>query len=169
MKDSFYGHIQQTAVSNRVEEHAEEIRVKGFTVIPNVIEEKDLDGWREKIDRIYAVQEQDYGYEALKSIQELDVCRAPMLYDFSFSRLASSPAITSVVKLLLGDWFILNLQNSIINRSNLVHHQSSWHRDLPYQNWVISKPIAINALIAVDAFSAVTGGTQVVPFTHKQE
>lgn len=70
---------------------------------------------------------------------------------------------------MLGPWVILNLQNAIINRPNERHHQSQWHRDLPYQEWVISRPLAIGALFAIDQFSAETGGTIVVPASHRQE
>jgi ectoine hydroxylase-related dioxygenase (phytanoyl-CoA dioxygenase family) len=34
---------------------------------------------------------------------------------------------------------------------------------------VISKPLAITALFAIDDFSEETGGTHVLPFTHKSE
>jgi ectoine hydroxylase-related dioxygenase (phytanoyl-CoA dioxygenase family) len=84
-------------------------------------------------------------------------------------RIAQHPVVMRIVERILGTYFILNLQNAIINRPDRPHHQSSWHRDLPYQNWVISKPLAINALFAIDEFSEITGGTHIVPFTHKTE
>src|SRR5262249_55089691 len=74
-----------------------------------------------------------------------------------------------IIVAFLGDWFVLNLQNAIINRPNEGHHQSSWHRDLPYQNYIISRPLAISVLLAIDEFSDKTGGTLVLPFTHKTE
>ncbi|MFH2139919.1 MAG: phytanoyl-CoA dioxygenase family protein [Pseudomonadota bacterium] len=169
MKESFYGRIQQTKVDGDVARYVEEIAVRGFTVIPELFSLEQLTAWREKIDGVYRAQETDFGRDALIAIQELDMCRAPLLYDFEFIQLATHPLILSVVKEILGDWFILNLQNAIINRPNQMHHQSSWHRDLPYQNWVISRPLAINALVAIDEFSEITGGTHVVPFTHKTE
>lgn len=169
MKDKFYGRIEQAQADDVVARHAEEIAVRGFTIVPNLFTAEELAGWRERIDAVYAKQEAEFGADALTAIQELDMCRAPLLYDFEFIRLAAHPVILSVVQRLLGDWFILNLQNAIINRPNKIHHQSSWHRDLPYQNWVISRPLAINALLAIDEFSTITGGTHVVPFTHKTE
>lgn len=169
MKESFYGRIAQTEVNDEIARHAEEIAVRGFTVIPNLFSATELATWREKIDYVYDQQEAEFGKDNLIAIQELDMCRAPLLYDFDFIKLATHPLVLSVVKQFLGDWFILNLQNAIINRPHQTHHQSSWHRDLPYQNWVISRPIAINALLAIDEFSEVTGGTHLVPFTHKME
>jgi len=169
VKENFYGRIEQTRVSNDVARYAEEIGFRGYTVIPDLFSPAELSEWRNKIDSVYLQQEVEFGREALIAIQELDMCRAPLLYDFDFVRLANHPTILSVVKHFLGDWFILNLQNAIINRPGKIHHQSSWHRDLPYQNWVISRPLAINALFAIDEFSEKTGGTQLVPFTHKTE
>lgn len=169
MKEHFYGRLEQTHVDDEVARHVEEIAIRGFTIVPNLFSPEQLKDWREKIDSVYHQQEAEFGREALIAIQELDMCRAPLLYDFEFMQLATHPTILAVVEKILGEWFILNLQNAIINRPNQIHHQSSWHRDLPYQNWVISRPLAVNALLAIDEFSEITGGTHVVPFTHKTE
>lgn len=169
MKESFYGNINQTQADDEATRHAEEIALRGFTIIKGLFSADDLAEWRKKIDLVYDIQEQEFGRDALILIQELDTCRAPLIYDFEFIKLATHPTILSVVEKFLGNWFILNLQNAVINRPHQTHHQSSWHRDLPYQNWVISRPLAINALLAIDDFSELTGGTLVVPFTHKTE
>lgn len=169
MKDKFYGGFQQTEASDEISQHAEEISIKGFTVLENVFSSEELELWRKKIDDTYAQQEKDFGREAMKSIQELDVCRAPLLYDQAFITMAAQPRILNLVQRFLGDWYILNLQNAVINRPGIEHHQSSWHRDLPYQNFVISKPLGINALFAIDEFSEKTGGTHLIPFSHKME
>lgn len=169
MKEKFYGGFQQTIADDEVSRHVEEITVKGFTVMKDLFTPAELKVWRQKIDDTYELQEKEYGREALIAIQELDLCRAPILYDFSFIKLATHPRVLAIVEKILGEWFILNLQNAIINRPGAEHHQSSWHRDLPYQNFVISRPLAINALFAIDEFSEETGGTQLVPFTHNTE
>ena len=169
MKQSAYGNIRQTAADDEVEKCVEEIGLRGFTIIKDLIAGDELIIWREKIDRIYEQQENEFGRDALASIQELDICRAPLLYDFDFIKLVIHHRFLPVIRAFLGDWFVLNLQNAIINRPQAGHHQSSWHRDLPYQNYVISRPLAINVLWAIDEFSDETGGTLVLPFTHKSE
>lgn len=169
MKDGSYGSFEQTTLDNDVSKYVEEITIKGFTIIPDLFSAKELIIWREKIDEIYNTQEKEFGHEHLISIHELDLCRAPLLYDFDFINLASHPIIIKIVKEILGEWFILNLQNAIINKPDKHHHQTSWHRDLPYQNYVISRPLAVNALLAIDEFTPETGGTHLVPFTHKTE
>lgn len=169
MKENSYGSFAQTVLEDDTSSYIEEISIKGYTVIPSLFSAEELSIWRQKIDDVYEQQEDEFGRESLIAIQELDVCRAPLLYDFDFIKLATHPLIIEIVESILGEWFILNLQNAIINRPNSTHHQSSWHRDLPYQNYTISRPLAINALIAIDEFSSETGGTHLVPFTHKTE
>ncbi len=169
MKESSYGVFEQTQVTSDISRYVEEITTRGYAVIANLFSSAELSEWRHKIDKVYQQQEDAFGRDALIAIQDLDICRAPLLYDFEFIKLAAQPFILTLIKQFLGEWFILNLQNAIINRPNQVHHQSSWHRDLPYQNWVCSRPLAISALIAIDEFSEVTGGTNLIPFTHKIE
>jgi ectoine hydroxylase-related dioxygenase (phytanoyl-CoA dioxygenase family) len=169
MAENFYGTLEQTKAEDDISRHVEEIVMRGFTVMPALFSLAELTDWRQKIDSLYERQEHEFGRDALAAIHELDVCRAPVLYDFDFIRMASHPRILTLVRQFLGEWFILNLQNAIINRPGTTHHQSCWHRDLPYQNYVISKPLAITALLAIDEFSEETGGTHVLPFTHKSE
>lgn len=169
MRHSFYGEVNRKKIFNDLERYVEEINILGFTVVDAVVPDDELVEWREKIDSIYKIQEQKFSIEKLSLMKEQDVCRAPLLYNFDFVKLATKPLILSIVQKILGDFFILGLQNAIINRPNTIHHQSSWHRDLPHQNFVSSKPLAVNALFVIDDFSELSGGTSVVPYTHKIE
>jgi ectoine hydroxylase-related dioxygenase (phytanoyl-CoA dioxygenase family) len=169
MKEGFYGSFEQTRINDDAGRHAEEIAVRGFTIIPDLLSPAGLTSWRQKIDDLYNRQESEFGRQALMSIQELDVCRAPLLYDWDFVGMAAHPRVLAVVQRFLGDWFILNLQNAVINRPGTIHHQSSWHRDLPYHNAVSSRPLGINAMLIFDEFSFETGGTHVLPYSHKAE
>jgi ectoine hydroxylase-related dioxygenase (phytanoyl-CoA dioxygenase family) len=164
-----YGSFAQTGLADALDAHAEEIRVQGYTILEGLYGPAELETWRRKIDATYAEQEGELGREFLASIRDADVCRAPLLRDFDFAAMAAQPTVMELVRRMLGDWFILNLQNAIINRPGLRHDQSAWHRDLPHQNFVISKPIAISVLFAIDDFSEETGGTHLVPFTHRTE
>jgi ectoine hydroxylase-related dioxygenase (phytanoyl-CoA dioxygenase family) len=148
---------------------AEEIVIRGFAVAPGIVPADQLARWRDKIDKLYALQEDDFGRVALAAIEDADVCRAPLLDDFEFLDLATEMQIIAVMRYLLGDWLILNLQNAIISRPHLLHHQSHWHRDLMHQKFVSSRPLSVNALIAIDDFTAESGGTCVLPSSHKVE
>lgn len=167
MSNEFYGNQQQTETGSPAQAHAEAIRLRGYSIVHGVIEPEALKAWRARIDGIYAEQEKEFGASALEAIQERDVARAPLLYDRSFIDLAMQPLVLDVVQHLLGEWAILSLQNAVINRPGVKHHQSSWHRDLPHARFTSSHPVGINALFAIDDFSAETGGTQILPFTHQ--
>jgi ectoine hydroxylase-related dioxygenase (phytanoyl-CoA dioxygenase family) len=167
MANQYYGGFVQNELVDNIDRNLEELTIKGYTLIPNLIPQHELAIWRQKIDAVYAIQKGDFGYDALKNMHELDVCRAPLLYDPDFLSIAADARILHIVKQILGEYAILNLQNAIINRPGTAHHQSAWHQDLAYQNHIISRPLAINALIAVDEFSAQTGGTHLIPFSHK--
>lgn len=169
MKENFYGKLNQVECNNDVDLYVEEIRNNGFAIIENILSEDELIKYRQKIDEVYKTQENEFGLEKLNSIKEKDMCRMPLKYDDYFINIATKKTILDVVEEFLGKFYILNLQNAIINHPNEEHHQSSWHRDLPYQNYVISNPLSINALFCIDDFLVETGGTVVVPYTHKTE
>lgn len=169
MKENFYGRLSQVECSNDIDLYVEEIKTDGFTIIEGVLSNKELKKYRKKIDKIYAKQEAEFGIKKLKSINEKDICRMPLKYDDYFINIATNKIVLKIVERFLGEFYILNLQNAIISRPNEIHHQSSWHRDLPYQNFTISNPISINALFCIDEFSQKTGASEVVPYTHNTE
>ncbi|MEA2050836.1 MAG: phytanoyl-CoA dioxygenase family protein [Campylobacterota bacterium] len=169
MKEKSYGRLNQVECNNDIDLYVEEIRTNGFTIIEGVLSDKELKKYRKKIDNIYNQQKSELGVKNLKSLNEKNMCRMPLKYDDYFINIATNKIVLKIVEKFLGEFYILNLQNAIINTPNEEHHQSSWHRDLPYQNYVISNPLSINALFCIDDFSVETGGTIVVPYTHKTE
>ena len=166
-KDKFYGNINRGEVRDDVERCIEEVRTSGYSVLENFLTTTELEKCRNGIDKVYQVQEEELGQDYLAEISELNLARALLVYDDYFLSLITKEKILQVLKKVLGDYFILNLQNAIINLPNQEHHQSAWHRDLPYQNFVISRPIALNVFYCIDGFSEETGGTQLVPFSHQ--
>lgn len=165
-----YGVTLQQQNTSDTDLRLEELRIKGFTIVPGVLDSNLLDEAKKRLADIYKIQEEHFGAAQLAAINEKDLVRAPLIYDdFFLYHVAANPKLLDLMKNILGDYFILHLQNGIINQPNEVHHQSSWHRDLPYQNFVISKPLAIGALFCIDDFTEDNGCTQVVPFTHKCE
>jgi ectoine hydroxylase-related dioxygenase (phytanoyl-CoA dioxygenase family) len=164
-----YGGHKQQAAESAIDKALEELSILGYAVIENVFEEGELKIIRNKLDSLLKAQENETGKEKLKEINELNLVRCPLAYDDYFVKLAVNDAVLEVIKKTLGNYFVLHLQNGILNMPNEEHHQSSWHRDLPYQDFIISKPLAISALYCIDDFSAETGGTFVIPFSHKLE
>src|SRR3954465_8868257 len=93
-----YGVSERTQLAASAAGAAEEIRVKGYTILPSLFSQDGAASWRGKIDKVYAVQEAEFGRGALAAIGELDICRAPLLYDFSFIELATQPTVLDIAR-----------------------------------------------------------------------
>ena len=88
----------------------------------------------------------------------------------SFFEIASHQKLQDLVSRLITGKFYLNQQNLVINPPMSKNYtQLKYHRDLPYQHYVSSRPLAINALYAVDDFTIENGATFVIPASHKVE
>lgn len=165
-----YGVRETTRVANEAERHAEEIRIRGFTVVRRLVNAELLQTACSRLDRAYAAQAAEIGGEdRLRKINEANVVRGLLLADAFFLQLATEPRILAVVSALLGEHFILQQQNGVINPPSADNHQAAWHRDLPHQHFIVSRPLALSALWCLDAFNEQTGGTQVLPASHKIE
>jgi len=169
MKNKFYGNLKQNTLSHEADAYVEEIKLKGFAVIEKFLGENELSVIREKIDAVYQIQEEELSRDYLSELNELNIARALLVYDDYFLNLIIRDKVLEILKKILGDYFILHTQNSIINLPNLEHHQNAWHREFPYQNWVISQPIAINVYYCIDRFSSDTGATELIPHSHQME
>jgi ectoine hydroxylase-related dioxygenase (phytanoyl-CoA dioxygenase family) len=94
----------------------------------------------------------------------------PLAYEPIFLELAANPRILKICRTLVADYVTLNQQNGIINPPNgQRYNQAAWHRDLPYQHFTSSRPLAINALFCIDAFTVENGATKVLPASHREE
>lgn len=150
--------------------HAEEVRNLGYTVVDSGFSSEELQMIREKIDVVYDRQIGEIGGESeLKRMNDADLARCLVGYDDYFLNLAIHPAVMEVTRRLMGEYFILMSQNAVINRPSDEHYQVTWHRDLNYQHFVSSRPIAISALYVIDDFSEETGATYLLPASHKSE
>jgi ectoine hydroxylase-related dioxygenase (phytanoyl-CoA dioxygenase family) len=166
-----YGIKEQDAAASDVDRYVQTIRLLGFVVIEGRVEEARLPEWRERLDRVLERQvAEGGGREALCALGEVNTARALLAYDESFLDLALDPVVLAVCERLLGDYFILNQQNGVVNPpASAGHRQASFHRDLPYQHFVSSRPLAVSALLCLDDFSAESGGTVVLPASHRLE
>ena len=162
-----YGITKNVRIKDNFELHLEEFNFLGYTIIKNGLDKKDVEILSKDLDRIYKIQEAEFGKSKLKSINEENLVRFPLAYSEKFADLATHPKFLKYVEKILGNYFILHLQNGIINIPGTEHHQSSWHRDLPYQNWTSSEPLACNVFFCLDDFNENTGGTYVLPFSHQ--
>ncbi len=162
-----YGINKKAELSTEMDFHLEEFSHLGYIIIENVLAPGELETLRCELHRIYEIQEKEFGKENLQKINEVNIARALLCYSEAYLELARNATMMEYVKKALGNYFLIHLQNGIINMPNEEHHQSSWHRDLPYQNWTSSEPIACNVFYCLDDFSEETGGTILLPLSHK--
>jgi ectoine hydroxylase-related dioxygenase (phytanoyl-CoA dioxygenase family) len=75
-----------------------------------------------------------------------------------------------ICRRLIADYVVLNQQNGVINPPHgQPYSQGKWHRDLPYQHFVSSRPLAVNAFFCLDPFTPGNGATMVLPASYRQE
>ncbi len=167
-----FGVKEFSSASSEVDQGVEEIKLLGYTIVPDALTAAELDSAREKIDRIYDKQLEEIGGEQqLAAINDTYTARCLLAYDEYFLSVATNPNVLSIVEGFLGDYFVLMLQNGVINIPSVGNEQNAgyWHRDLNYQHFISTRPISISALFCVDDFSEETGGTYLLPASHKTE
>lgn len=159
-----YGVLEQTKLHDVLDEHTERIRRSGFAVAPSGLRDNTLEAVRGSLDRLIQERNRHYGLPRLTSLGEAETIRAPLAFDPLFLEIATNPIVMSVARRLMGEYIVLSQQNGIVNApSDRPPHQSAWHRDLPYQHFVSSRPLAVNALLCVDPFEPESGATWVLP------
>jgi hypothetical protein len=166
-----YGVSDQTRSDTDVERACEQIRQLGYGVIDGGYDIEWLSSLSLAFDRAQQRHALDHGgLDALTAIDEHNTIRLPLAYESLFLELATNSRIQEICRSLIAGYAILNQQNGIINPPNgLRYNQGAWHRDLPYQHFVSSRPLAINALFCLDAFTIENGATMVLPASHKLE
>jgi ectoine hydroxylase-related dioxygenase (phytanoyl-CoA dioxygenase family) len=162
-----HGVLSRTAMEGGAARHIEELRQAGYTLIDSGYSQAQLDDLRERLEAVYLTQAEEIGgEEVLKRCNDVNVARCPLAYDDSFLNVAANETLMSVARGILGANFVLMQQNGLLNRPHQRHYQTSWHRDLSYQHWTSSEPLAINALLALDDFTVETGATHVLAASH---
>jgi len=164
-----YGVLQKDTSSTIVENAVEEIRNLGFTVVHSGHSDDELKTLSEKFDLVCLSYTNKFGKDRLKEIDEHNTIRLPLAFDKCFLDLAINPVIIDILKKLIVGKFMLNQQNGIINPAGQQYNQRAWHRDLPYQHFLTTTPLAISALFCLDDFNLENGATQVLPASHKHE
>jgi ectoine hydroxylase-related dioxygenase (phytanoyl-CoA dioxygenase family) len=166
-----YGVIEQTASTTDVEYVCESIRHVGYGVVDGGYSSSELDALSDAFERVQQRHYDDHGgREALKRIDEHNTIRLPLSYDPMFLELATNAKILDICRKLIPGYAILNQQNGVINPPRAErYNQAAWHRDLPYQHFVSSRPLAINALFCLDPFTLENGATKVLPASHNRE
>lgn len=165
-----YGVHSQAAPLDAVARAAESLRLLGYAVLDSGVEPSALEALRTRFDAVRSRAMEQHGLESLRAIDEHNTVRCPLAHDRAFLELALSAPVLALCRALLGPGFILNQQNGVVNpAAEARYSQGAYHRDLPYQHFTSSRPLAINALFCLDEFTAENGATLVIPASHKEE
>jgi ectoine hydroxylase-related dioxygenase (phytanoyl-CoA dioxygenase family) len=165
-----YGIVERGVASSDAARVAERIRLAGYAVVPGGFSGAEVTDLGTRLEQVMARQVEEFGgADRLASIGDALTARCPVVYDEAFLALAAHPAVLAICRELLGDYVILMQQNGVINPSGQRHTQLAYHRDLPYQHFVSSRPLAVSALFCIDPFTAETGATTLIPGSHRME
>lgn len=163
-----YGVLQQDRFASDIEEVAEQIRRVGYALLDSGHPATKVRGISEAFESARMSYVRRWGEDRLRQLHEYHTMRAPLTYGGpEFLDLAMNARLLSVVGQLILGKFVLSQQNGVINPPGETFNQGAWHRDLPYQHYVSSSPLALNALYCVDDFTLENGSTFVLPCTHK--
>lgn len=149
----------------------EELSRNGFCVLDAALPSATVAMLGDALDRVVAAQSARFGGEAaLAAIGEANLARALLEEDEAFLDILRVPLLDAVVEAVLGSAALVMQQNGIVMPpGGGEHHQQSWHRDLPYQSWVSTKPLALGALAVLDDFTPESGSTLFLPGSHRHE
>lgn len=165
-----YGILQQIPVETDCDEVVEQVKALGFAILDSGYTAVEMQGIAAAFDRTRKDYLEIHGEAHLREIDEFYTVRSPLTHGGDeFLRLALNANLLSALKQLISGKFIINQQNGLVNPSRETYNQAAWHRDLPYQHFVSSRPLAINALFCVDDFTRENGATYVLPASHKSE
>ena len=163
-----YKGFKQNNFDNRFFQNVEKLKLQGYFVIESVLTPEELHEISIKMDEIWDLQVAKHGKDFLKKIGDWGVARGLMQHDSMFMNLIMNPTIIEYVDYLLGESAILNLQNGILLFPSKDHNQGRYHRDFA-KDFISSKLLSVNALIAIDEFTLENGATFFIPGTHTHE
>ena len=164
-----YGVVERGKARGAVAQWAEHVRLAGYVVVPSGFPPTEIADVSTRLDRVMERQIEEFGADRLATIGDALTARCPLAYDEAFVAVASHPDVLALARELLGEYIVLMQQNGVINPARQQHTQLSYHRDLPYQHFTSSRPLAVSALFCIDPFRAETGATTVIPGSHRME
>jgi len=163
-----YGILQQETISSPIDEAVEQVKNLGYTVLDSGFKEDELNIFSNEFNQTREQYLLLYGESYLKEIGEFDMIRAPLTFGSeAWLKLALNKNLHSLLQKLIVGKYILHQQNGLVNPPGSTYVQFAWHRDLPYQHFTSSTPLAVNALFCVDDFTEINGATHILPASHK--
>ncbi len=167
-----YGVTFQTPDGDAVDGWCEEIRLRGYALLPELLDRELVASMRASAVSMAEAFAADPDWAAtLQALAEANQVRVPLVGDRRFlDALAWHPTVRAVCDGLLGGargYYTLNQQNVVINRPGTAHNQARWHRDYPWFGTVGSDPIGLSFILALDDLTEANGGTLILPGSHR--
>lgn len=163
-----YGVREFEEAHDPISVHSEAIRRNGFSVIEGAFSSGEIEDLKNVFTKVHTRYLRHHGgLDKLSALDEHNTVRLPLKYEFeSMYEVLAHPELLAVIDQCISGSYLLNQQNLIINPSQQDYNQGAWHRDLPYQHYVSSSPLAINAILCVDDFTKENGASFVLPASH---
>lgn len=162
-----HGVTERFVPTSDIDLQVEEIRRRGFTIIEGLYDPAELEEARETLKQIYAQQVEEIGgVEKLQQINDVNIVRTPLAYSDFYLEMATHPKLLPLVKAVIGQKVSISSQVGILNRPGFKNYQEAWHRELQYQHFTSSRPLAVQALFAIDPFTIENGGTFFLEGSH---
>lgn len=167
---SDYGVLEREQIQGEAAVHAERIRVVGYSVVTDAFSRDETAQLGARLDAVLERQVEEFGGAArIAAIGDAGTARCPLAYDDAFLTPATHPRILDLCRVLLGQYIVIMQQNGVSNPPVEAHTQARYHRDLPYQHFTSSRPLAVSALLCIDPFTTETGATTLIPGSHRVE
>ena len=165
-----HGITERAQANTRAAIALEELARDGFTVIRGALTPDQVTTAAEGLDKLYADQVAEFGQENIELIRDKYIVRSMLAFDpFFLHDIACNSALLEIIKAVLGEAISLSSQVGILSPPTDRLYQLAWHRELQYQHFTSSRPIALQTLIAIDRFSAESGGTFFLYGSHLHE
>jgi ectoine hydroxylase-related dioxygenase (phytanoyl-CoA dioxygenase family) len=148
------------------------LRCGGYAVVEGVL---DSDFRERTRHALYCVREKinaELGMGRLERHGELGTLRIPMKFDDHFFSFLELPELLAVIDATVGDTAILNRQTGIILPSFAPGEAPSAPQNrlhMEFTRVLNGYLMAINALFAIDDFTAESGGTLLVPGSNQAD
>ncbi|MGO4394997.1 phytanoyl-CoA dioxygenase family protein [Variovorax sp. M-6] len=163
-----YGILVREASETALDEAVEQVRAIGYATLDSGYSDSELEALSNGFNAALESYQATHGRAFLETLNEHNNIRLMSTQgEGMFLRLALNPNLLKALGKLIAGKFMLNQQNGIINPPKEGYNQGAWHRDLPYQHFLSSTPLAVNALFCMDDFTLENGATFVLPASHK--
>lgn len=156
--------------SDWLENALEGLKYAGAAIITDVLDAALLERVRAAMYEARARTIEEVGQERLDRAREVGVMRMMLRYDPVFAELLELPELLAVVDSTVSETAVMHLQNGFIlppyDGGGGEIFQYSFHMDFPrYMEGYIA---SVNAMLAIDEFTAANGGTLIAPGTHQR-